>query len=636
MRHVNERARVGVLLALLCGMDLRAGAQEPPARRPEPARAPVLLAPVPPPTELARPAVPDARNQPAVPSIEDFVQRPVSTYPLTDPRSAREVESFVESLRGNDSAIDVVVGQGRILTTQADITQGGQNQPLIAVGDPSVVDFNVVSPRQIRIHGQRIGVTDLSVTTAGGETYSFEIRVVADLSLLRGKLKAIYPDASIRLGQLRDHVIVEGEARDVAQVNNIIATIQAYLRSVEVGQLRRVQAQQGGLLAGGMLGGAGIAQPGAAAPTGEAPTALGPGGIATPELAAPLQIQGTVATPQIINLLRVPSSQQVMLKVRIAELNRTALRRIGSNFLGVDPSNGAIVGSQIAQPIGAFAGIGEAAASPITPGFSLNGAAAVTAGSAATVFGIFQDANFMFTLNALRRVGMLKILAEPNLVAMHGQYASFLAGGEFPVPVPQVAASGVAPAITVQFKQFGVQLGFLPFILDEGVIRLTVTPEVSNIDFAIAVTLVAGGSPVPGLNTRRAQTTVELKEGQTLAIAGLLQLNLRGNLDRIPGLGDLPVLGPFFSNNESERIEKELVVLVTPYLIEPMNPDQVPPGPGDEVNEPNDLEFYFLGRIEGRTGVDFRSTTQWDDPYHMVRALKLESKYIKGPVGFSQ
>src|SRR5262249_55420858 len=167
----------------------------------------------------------------------------------------------------------------------------------------------------------------------------------------------------------------------------------------------------------------------------------------------------------------------------------------------------------------------------------------------------------------------------------------------------------------VRIREFGVRLGFVPYILDGDVIRLTVAPEVSNIDFTIAVTLVSGGSPVPGLNTRKAQTTVELRQGQTLAMAGLLQLTLDGQTDRIPGLGARPILGPFFSNTTSERVEKELVVLVTPSLVEPMTPDQVPPTPGDEVKGPNDLEFYFLNRIEGRTGKDSRATTTWDDPW---------------------
>ena len=253
-----------------------------------------------------------------------------------------------------------------------------------------------------------------------------------------------------------------------------------------------------------------------------------------------------------------------------------------------------------------------------------------------TVFGIFQDANFQFLLNALRINGVLKFLAEPNLVTMSGFQASFLAGGEFPVPVPQVSGAGVAPTVTVRFKEFGVRLGFVPYVIDQDVIRLTVVPEVSQIDFTIAVTLVAGGSPVPGLNVRRALTTVELKQGQTLAIAGLLQVTLSGTTNRIPGLGDLPIIGPLFSNTTGSRVEKELVVLVTPYLVEGMDKDQVPPTPGDEVKEPNDLEFFFLNRIEARTGRDFRSTTRWDDVFNLRYHLNLEKKYVNGPAGFSE
>ena len=221
-------------------------------------------------------------------------------------------------------------------------------------------------------------------------------------------------------------------------------------------------------------------------------------------------------------------------------------------------------------------------------------------------------------------------------MALNGQQASFLAGGEFPVPVPQFGgAGGAAATVTVQFKEFGVRLGFIPFILDGEAIRLTIDPEVSEIDFSVATTLVPGGSPVPGVATRKTHTTVELRQGQTLMVSGLMQLDAgRAATSRIPGLGDLPILGPFFSNTSSSRIEKELVILVTPYLVEPMNPGQVPPTPGDEVGEPNDIEFYFLNRIESRTGRDFRSTMAWDDPLHIRELLHLEDRNVCGPHGF--
>jgi pilus assembly protein CpaC len=607
------------------------------------------------------PPGPGEEGAPQILSLGDGLQESVSAelprLKLSEPRPATgpgSVPSFVDGLKGNDAAFEVVVGQGRILTVKEDLA-AGPNRPLIATGDPSIIEFAVLNSRQIRIIGLRVGVTDLSIATARNQVYSFEVRVLADLSLLQGRLRSIYPDASVKLAQLRDHVVVEGEARDNAQIRRIIETIGAYLQSIQVGQQRQVQGQTGrGLgLPSGTDGGAAPDQatppgpptpvvPGAAAGGGLLPSGgvmgggLLPSGIVSPEMGGPLQVSGAIAAWRIINLLRVPGSQQVLLKVRVAELNRTALRLIGSNFLGVDPHTGAIVGSQISTNV---SGAGQVGANPAL-GSHLFGSVTSPVGSltstgGTTVFGIFRDGNFMFTFDALRRNQLLKILAEPNLVAFNGQQASFLAGGEFPVPVPQVGVGGVAPTITVRFKEFGVRLGFVPYILDGDRIRLTVAPEVSTIDFTIAVTLVQGGSPVPGLNTRKALTTVELEQGETLAIAGLLQLELDGTTQRIPGLGDLPIIGPFFSNTSGTRMDKELVVLVTPYLIEPMKHDQVPPTPGDEVKEPNDLELYFLNRIESRTGKDFRSTTKWDDVYHLRDLLKLERKYIQGPVGFS-
>jgi pilus assembly protein CpaC len=581
------------------------------------------------------------------------------------------VASFVESLKGNDATFDVLVNQARILTLKQDII-AGPARPLIAVGDPTIMDFTIVSPRQLRINGRAIGVTDLSITNAQNETVIFEVHVLADLTLIQGKLRTTFPDASVHLSQVRDHIVIEGEARDPAQIARIIQTLSAYLASVFVQQGRTVTVGQTGQImqamqatgpqapggaAGGMAPGAGGMAPEAGGqPSGAGavprrttipgmPGQVGPGGPGTAfnplaayatsaDLAGNSLIVNRGVAPQIINLMRVAGSQQVLLKVRIAELNRTALRRIGANFLGVDPRTGGIVGSIIGGPTNFQGTIGQPG--QLIRGNQLYGSASMLQnGLDTTVFGIFQDANFEFALGALRQNGVLKILAEPNLVALNGQTASFLAGGEFPVPVPQVSASGVAPTITVRFREFGVRVGFVPYILDGDVIRLTVAPEVSNIDNTIAVTLVAGGTPVPGLNTRKAQTTVELREGQTLAIAGLLQLTLDGNTARIPGLGDLPLIGPFFSNTSSQRTEKELVVLVTPYLIEPMSPDQTPPTPGDEVKEPNDLELFFLNRIEARTGKDFRATTEWDDPFGFRHHLNLERKYVNGPVGFS-
>jgi pilus assembly protein CpaC len=528
--------------------------------------------------------------------------------PATGPAS---VAALVDGLTTNDAQFEVMVGQGRILTVKENLAVPGKTPALVAVGDPSVLDFAIVNPRQIRVVGKLMGVTELSITTGDDRTYSFEVHVVADLDSLRGQLKVLFPDASIQVSQVRDHIIVEGQARDAAQVARILEVVTNYLRSVAISQDRKIQSQQ-------------ARQPGVARLP--APQEAGPAPPVTPTPEQlPTRIQaGFLTEPKVINLLRVPGTQQVLLKVRVAELNRTAMREIGADWLVVDPDTGTIAGTQIGgatiQANGTLGGLSQR-------GGQVSGMT--------TVFGIFPPAELQFFLSVLRKNSLVRILAEPNLIAMNGQAASFLAGGEFPVPIPQTTTGGVGTTVTVEFKEFGVRLNFVPTILEGDTIRLSVDPEVSSIDFSIGAVLVPGGTPVPGLNVRKAHTTVELNQGQTLAIAGLLQLELDAQTTRIPGLGDLPILGPFFSNTTHQRLEKELLILVSPYLVEPLNSGQVPPTPGDEVKTPTDFEFYFLNRIEGRTGVDWRSTTEYDDALHVLRCfMRLERDHVRGPYGY--
>jgi pilus assembly protein CpaC len=348
-------------------------------------------------------------------------------------------------------------------------------------------------------------------------------------------------------------------------------------------------------------------------------------GLVAPEYQRP-DTSGSFVAPQIINLLQIPPGQQVLLKVRVAELNRTALREIGADILTIDPSTGDIVGTQIGGAV--VSGLGTLA----------GGLAASASGQSSgntTAFGIFPSGDWEILFRALRRNSVVTVLAEPVLVAMSGHRASFLAGGEFPVTVPQAGGAG-STAVTVQFKPFGTQLDFVPFVLDDETIRLSVRPEVSNIDQEVGVTLVSGGTPVPGTNTRSAETTVELREGQTLAMAGLLQVTEAGGTSRIPLLGDLPFVGPLFSSTTHRREERELLVMVTPYIVAPMEEHEIPPLPGQEIQAPNDLEFYLLNRIEGRTGRPHRPTTNWDDPLHMVELMKLEPAHVQGPCGYSR
>jgi pilus assembly protein CpaC len=523
------------------------------------------------------------------------------------------VSTFIESVKGNDAALQVVVGQGRVLTTREPIATG-QGTALIAVGDPTILDFEVMpNPRMVRLIGKRAGVTDLSITTSDSQVYNFEVHVGYDLELLRAQLMQVFPDALIRLGQIREHIVVEGQARSPAQVSRILQTIEAYLISVQVSH---------------KVSGAQSRAPAVSGP----PPSRSPdersgedAGIAYVEEGAPPSTEGSFAPAQIINLLRIPGVQQVMLQVRIAELNRTALREVGADILAVDPATGNIVGTHIGG--GLIEALGEAGLGGLIGATAAGG----TSGST-TAFGIFPSGDWQVLLRVLRSNSVLNILAEPNLIAMSGHKASFLAGGQFPVPVPQ---GGVSNSVTIEFKDFGVRLDFIPYIEDDETIRLHVAPEVSSIDFAIGTTLVAGGDPVPGINTRRAETTVEMRQGETLAIAGLLEVDLDARTARIPGLGDLPYIGPLFSNSSHKRVEKELVVLVTPLLVSPMSTCDVGPLPGSEILDPNDKEFYLLNRIEGRTGRAFRPTTNWDDPLGCVEMMHLQRRCTCGPVGFS-
>ena len=569
-------------------------------------------------------------RDPAVSQATDG--QPLPTIPMTGPRPAQgtrpgqqwntapgqsPVSSFVENYRGNDAALDVVAGQGRLLTLRNSVA--GQNGAgAIAVGDPAILEFQILpNPHMIRLLGRRPGVTDLSITTVDGQTCNFEVRVLFDLEILTAQLRQSFPDAALKLTQLRDHLVIEGEARSTGQVAQILTMVEAYVTRVRSQQDQSLQQSQ---------------------PTVPPPPApsMGNGGGMVPGMLSPSSASasspsggggGNGIAIQVINLIRVPGVRQVLLKVRVAELNRTATRQIGADILGVNPATGMVVGTNIAGSAVSAAGV---------LGMGRIGAEGSSGiGSGTTAFGIFPAADFAILVRALRDNQLLSILAEPNLVAMDGQHANFLAGGQFPVPVPQ-GSGGINNNVTVEFKDFGVQLDFIPHVLDDGRIRLAVTPEVSSIDFSLGTTLVQGGTPVPGLDTRRVTTTVEMGQGQTLAMAGLMQVQIEADTSRIPGLGDLPIIGVMFSNTSHQRMEKELVVLVTPYLVDPMNPCQVPATPGDEIKDPTDFEFYLLNRVENRNGTDYRATLGWDRPWNLSRQIKVQRELRAGPVGFSQ
>jgi pilus assembly protein CpaC len=311
-----------------------------------------------------------------------------------------------------------------------------------------------------------------------------------------------------------------------------------------------------------------------------------------------------------VDMTGLAGVQQVMLQVRVAEVSRTAIRSLGINMFktGDDFFGAATVGSSGGGPIQPVS-IGPpsgAAAGKNLPFVFTN---AVSVSPAVTLFGGFPDADLQVFIQALAENQYLRILAEPNLVAQTGADASFLAGGEFPIPVVQGSTSG-STAISIEYRKFGVQLKFRPVVLGDGTMRLYVAPEVSELSDTGAVQIQ--GFRIPSLVTRRAETTLELKNGQTFAIAGLISRSDTGASSRIPGLGDLPVLGAMFRSVRYTKGETEMVVLVTASLVEPLSTATRPPSPGMLDVEPNDWELYALGQVEGKGAPKLSSAdAQW-------------------------
>jgi pilus assembly protein CpaC len=306
-----------------------------------------------------------------------------------------------------------------------------------------------------------------------------------------------------------------------------------------------------------------------------------------------------VAAPygsKVLNLLEVSGGKQVMLQVRFAEVSRQATEALGVNgAYGTGAFEG---GSNIGavNPTNIIPGGGHVGSTPAQRGFTAD---KPTVSPSVTLYGAGQLGSFYleYYINALRQNNLMRILAEPTLVTVSGQEASFIAGGAFPIPVSGGAQTGGAPAVTVEFREYGVKLNFTPVVTGEGRIRLKVAPEVSDVDYSTAVQF--NGFVVPGVTQRRVSTMIELCEGQTFAIAGLLNQSVNASKDVTPLLGDIPVLGALFRSVRYQRKETELVVLVTPRLAEAMNPAQVTPVPGEKWRHPNEGDLFLNQDIGG-------------------------------------
>ncbi len=310
-----------------------------------------------------------------------------------------------------------------------------------------------------------------------------------------------------------------------------------------------------------------------------------------------LQLAQSYAGDKVINMMSVGASQQVMLEVRFSEINRQTGKQIGiSAFTG---SDGGTFGSATGNGAG------------LTPGSDTDGGI-LRLDSITGSFGVFRKAfgalglNINATLDALERKGLVKTLAEPTLIALSGETASFLAGGEFPVPVQQSGSGsegggGNAGGITVEFKPFGVSLAFTPTILADGIINLRVEPEVSAIDPSASITV--NGLTIPGLQTRRANTVLELRDGESFALAGLIRTDFATTVRQLPLLGGIPIIGGLFRSSGFTKGETELVIVVTPRIVQPVKASQIQL-PTDRVQNPSEGDLFLLGRTDKAVGVN--------------------------------
>lgn len=449
----------------------------------------------------------------------------------------------VEMQQLGASGMTVTMGKSALLRLPSPVTR-------LSVGNPMLADVMLVNSSEIYVLGRFAGTTNIIVWSKGKQTEVINVSVILDAAALQSKLQELMPDEKgIKVSSAADSLVLSGTVSDSMKADRAVALADAYVRVASMNQ-RTMLMQVGSQAAAG--------QQGMMAMMGQSGGGGGQGG----ESMGAGQGLGTI---QVINLLQVSNNQQVMLEVKIIEINRTLAERLGFDF------------NRAASKAGdAFVKI-------------MTGALPVAAGT------LFKSGSDPFLIDAEREDNLIKILAEPNIVAISGQEASFLVGGEIMIPVPQ--SLGLISLIS---KQFGVGLKFTPTVLEEDRINLVVAPEVSElVGFnTISTTNTGGVVSVPTFTTRRISTTVQLRDGQSLAIGGLLKDNFKEQVKRFPILGEIAILGALFRSTNFQKDKTEMMIIITPRLVKPL-----PPGynttPADAFIEPSRLELFLDGKMEG-------------------------------------
>ena len=425
------------------------------------------------------------------------------------------------------------------------------------VGSPDIVDALPMSDRSLYIQGKKVGTTNVSVFDPMMKLIGvLDVEVTVDTGSLQEKIQASIGSRDIRVSSSNGQVVLSGPARDAVEAERAVAVARS----------------------------------------------LSPNGV--------------------VNAMSVASAQQVMLKVSFLEASRDAGRQLGVNWFGSNRAG--TQGFNTGQGRLVNGSTNSTTPNTTPSGIPLLQTAGTLAGTAASPFGVAL-ANLVnggtridVLVTALESKGLIRRLAEPNLMALSGDTAQFLAGGEFPVPIAATSASGLVTP-TIEYKPFGVRLSFTPTVLQKGLINLRIAPEVSELDFSNAVTI--SGTTVPSLIKRNAITTIELRDGQSFAIAGLLQSTDTRLRSQLPWLGSVPVLGALFSSMDYQKHETDLIIIVTPHLVQPAAPGARLATPFDQRLPSNDVDFFLLGQSEVRKSFSEYVTRGGDvqGPYgHMI------------------
>jgi pilus assembly protein CpaC len=454
------------------------------------------------------------------------------------------------------------IGEGELITLPS-------NAAAIWTSNPTVADVYVANPHQIHLYGKEFGEATVFATSASGAViYATNVRVSQNITSIDRMLKLAMPEADIKVTTVGQIAVINGTVAspsDSEQAQRLVTSL------------------------------------------------LNPG-VDTSATGALLKIG-------VVNRLRTATPLQVNLQVRFAEVTRSFVKNVGVNILTRDQTSGFQFGIGSGTRVPGTIGVPDISKLPVLDASSKFGFPAGTISlpfdpargdfiypgtgstynftkspSANTTLGLAGKLLGLDVLSAIdlgERIGQVTTLANPNLTALSGETATFLAGGEIPIPISQ----GLG-AVAIEYKQYGVSLAFTPTVLADGRISLRVKPEVSSLDSSSAVTF--GGTSIPGISTRRSETTIELGSGESMMIAGLLQNTHNNSFDKAPGLGDVPILGALFRSNAWQRNETELVIVITPYLVKPVNANQIVL-PTDGYKAPDDLQRLLGGQLGGGT-----------------------------------